>query len=624
METRSGPIEVLSVDVFDTFLLRRCAGPEGVFERAFALGPIAVTHPSQAEDFVRARQAAEAAAREAALARFGAAEVSIDDVYAHFPLAHFGLGDGDWARLVAAEFQAEHEMCLANPELAETLPLLRRNGLRVGFVADGCWDGKRLAELLRICAPDLEWDFLFTACDLRAGKADTLFTQVLGHLRVPPRAAAHMGDNDLADVASPRALGMHAIPYPQAGAALAALFRREAALAEEMWGPVSPSHRLDGGTRTLRRAIAARAPRGSAAFDYGMQVLGPVMAAFDRFVATRVHTLAGHGAPVAVVFAGEHGRLPLEIWRVARDVPAVHLPGGDLAELFSLLPTLDLCRHTIAVVEADGEGCALPSLRAACRDLPHQVHGLHLLGEGGPDADALLTPHLLPPTTCAALHNHMATLNMLCGASGSGRPFREMCDMVRMGAAYFAREATTMGGLAEALLAPEALPWIGATLARALLRPSDDDRALLAALRRHDGGETPCGTAEVALISPGGQRHITISRLRDGLGDIRLRVPVSRDHAGSSIAVAVPAAALPARGTVRAITLQSGDTAVEAMRNPRIRTLPLAAVQPEDMTMTRGTYESGRGHGRLLIALPPLECTMELVTLTVSPVAEAC
>lgn len=622
METRSGPIEVLSVDVFDTFLLRRCAGPEGVFERAFALGPIAAAHPSRAEDFVRERQAAEAAAREAGLARFGAAEVSIDDIYAHFPLARFGLEDGDRARLVAAEFQAEHELCLANPELLETLPLLRRAGLRVGFIADGCWGAGRLAELLRICAPGLDWDFLFTACDLRAGKAGTLFTQVLGKLRVAPRAAAHLGDNDLADVVSTRTLGMHAIPYPQAGAALAALFRRETELAEDMWGPTGPSRRLDGGTRTLRRAIAARAPTGSTAFDYGMRVLGPVMTAFDRFVAARVDALAGDGAPVAVVFAGEHGRLPLELWRVAREMPAVHLPSGDAADLPSLLPTLDLCRHAIAVVEVDGDGGALSSLRTSCRDRPHRVHGLHLLGESGRDVDALLTPHMLSPATYEALRPQMAVLNLLCGAHGAGRPFQEMCDMVRMGAAYFAREAASMGGLAEALLSPEALPWVGATLARALLHPSDDERALLAALRHQQGGETPCGTAEIALISPGVQRRITISRLRDGLGDIRLRVPVPRNRAGN--AVAVPAAALPTRGTVRAITLQSGDSAVEAMRNPRIRTLPLACVQIEDMTMTRGTYESGHGQGRLLIELPPLERAMELVTLTVTPLAEAC
>lgn len=571
-------VEAFSIDVFGTFLLRRCTGPDGVFERAFQLS---ATPAATAEDFIRERRAAEMAARQSARAARGSSEVSIEEIYRHFPTAPFGLGEDAGAALVAAEFQAERELCFANPALSAHLQALRSAGTRVGFIADTCWSGRQVAELLLAVAPDLRWDFLFASCDHGRRKAEGLFALALSELRVAPQAAAHLGDNDLADVISARALGMRAVFHAETDPALEASFQQEDDLLASY---------LDGGARALRRAIGTCAAGDeSAAFTYGLHVLGPVMTAFDRFVAARVAGLCRDGGQAAVVFAAGLGRLPLDLWQAAREVPAFR--EGDDADLSPY-------SHVVAV-SVEGELAALDGL--SC-DL-----ALSLLSDDGAIAEGFVA---LSPTAREVARDEIALLEYLDGPSPLGQ-------QARLGALTFARTLPELRGFPDPFAVPSAPLWTGGILARALLLPTEDERQLRNELKAAAASAVTRSTAQVRMISAGEERSVCVNCVHGVSGEVQVRVPVARS--GGATALAVPASALPARGRLRALTMQWGDSTVEAMRSSQVHRLPLAAVSPVSMSLERGRYDSGSGDGHLLIGLPTLERAVGLLTLTVSP-----
>jgi FMN phosphatase YigB (HAD superfamily) len=306
-----------SFDVFDTFLLRRCTQPDGVFERAFQLSPASATCPDAAASYVQHRIGAEARARKINLDRVGTSEVAISDIYVRFPFRLFGLEAGALPQLVQAEFEAELDLCRTNIEILRLYRNMRDKGLRTGFISDTYWDSGQLAELLRACQPDLAWDFLYASCDHGTNKVDNLFARYLTEQNVDPAKALHIGDNEHADIKGARRHGIQPRHYPQATAHFADQLNRETSAAE-LLSPRSASP-LDQGFRTLRRIVAARSSQRSAAFQLGMSALGPVMSAFDAFIEKRVAELRAQGGTVRVAFLGRDGFLSHQIWRATRN-----------------------------------------------------------------------------------------------------------------------------------------------------------------------------------------------------------------------------------------------------------------------------------------------------------------
>ncbi|MGE5516684.1 MAG: HAD family hydrolase [Bacteroidota bacterium] len=320
---QSGTVAVFSFDVFDTTLLRRCPSPDGVFEQAFRLAPIPANRTALAESYCQQRVLTEAKLRTDAIEKKLSPEVPIGDIYRHFPTAAFGIARDQWQALAEAEFQAECTLCFINPDIFTLIRAARAKGIKVGFLSDTYWSGEQLSRLLRHCAPELEWDFLYASCDHQTGKSDALFARLLADLGVSPSQVAHMGDNETADVRSARKAGIQAVYYPQSSPELGVLFQRETSVFKLIWGQNGAPVRRDDGTRTLRRKITASAGNEqSDAFRYGVSVLGPVMATFDRFVHDRITALKQQGRTVAVAFLARDGLLPLQVWQAVRQDPA--------------------------------------------------------------------------------------------------------------------------------------------------------------------------------------------------------------------------------------------------------------------------------------------------------------
>ncbi|MBI1203243.1 MAG: hypothetical protein GC182_12095 [Rhodopseudomonas sp.] len=314
--------EAVSFDVFDTFLMRRCTTPDGVFERACRLTGCDVTRAGLVESFVQHRRLAEMAARKQSKARQGVSEVTIEQIYEHFPRRLFGLGALTVDDLAAAEFDAELELCVADADIGRLYDRARADGKRTGFISDTYWTGARLARLLRHCRPSLKWDFLYASCDHGSGKSKGLFEIVLTAETLSPAALLHIGDHPVADIATPRRLGVETRFHPQASDSFTGLLNREATALTLLTNAGATGSRLDGGLRSLRRSVARALPDRSTAFSLGATVLGPLMSAFDRFVADRVAALEQTpGRKVAVAFLARDGFLSHKLWSALRQRP---------------------------------------------------------------------------------------------------------------------------------------------------------------------------------------------------------------------------------------------------------------------------------------------------------------
>ncbi|WP_341510023.1 hypothetical protein [Bradyrhizobium sp. ISRA442] len=274
----------------------------------------------------------------------GASEVHIGQIYSFFPFRLFGLARRDLNALVEAEFDAELELCRANPDMLRQYLDMKRAGHRVGFISDTYWDSDRLARLLRACWPGLTWDFLYASCDHGSSKSEALFAIYLSEQGVDAATSFHVGDNEQADIKGARRHGIRPRYYPQATPQLASTFQRETALLDLLCQ--SAPSRLDDGARTLRRMVAARSAEKSLAFHLGLTVLGPVMTAFDAFVARRCEEVAGPGRQVALGFLGRDGFLSHRIWQNLHGAASTYLEinrrVGLIASADTIQPLIDL------------------------------------------------------------------------------------------------------------------------------------------------------------------------------------------------------------------------------------------------------------------------------------------
>lgn len=399
-------LDIVSFDVFDTMLLRRCTTPAGVFEMACRLAGCEITRPGLVESFTQHRSLAEAKARKAAFKATGGGEVTIEQIYDRFPRHLFGLDDIAAERLAEVEFQAELALCVANPDILAFYRSARDAGIRTGFVSDTYWNGKRLGQLLETAAPGLSWDFLYASCDHGTSKSENLFRKVISDERLGQRRMLHVGDNPGADIKAAKRFGIEAHHCRQSSTYFAGLLQREASTFALISPTVAHGQRLDGGLRSLRRCVANRLQTEADAFALGATVLGPVLSAFDRFVWEEIDKLSAEGRQVSVAFLARDGFLPHGIWVAGKQQPvgyveinrrAAALAAADDAIGFKpLFPGIDQIDHA-AVVEMLGADS--PALRSFFARQP----------DGIADGDSLCTklPTLLGKETVKKLAHTM-------------------------------------------------------------------------------------------------------------------------------------------------------------------------------------------------------------------------
>lgn len=374
---------VITFDVFDTFLLRRCTAPDGVFERAFHHLPIAASRPGIKESFVQSRILAELRARQKSVAEISSSEVTIEEIYRRLPRQALGLEDVTIAQLVAAEFQAELDLCLVNPEIQQLAreARVRRQPLRLGFVSDTYWSATQLKQLLGHCAPDLVADFIYTSADHRTSKMATLFDRVMAGEAYAGSAAIHIGDNPVADILGARAFGIAAVHYAQPQERIMQLLARESFAAQLLQAKRPDfSHRLDGGFHLLRRTALSQLPQLSDELTEGAAIFGPLLACFQLFLRRRVAKIAAAGGRTAILFLGRDGHLPFQLWHETQPEPAHYVEINRRVALTANLqdpaPLRDVFEGCHALNEASVQAFLrvdLPSVRRYFAAIPDGI-----------------------------------------------------------------------------------------------------------------------------------------------------------------------------------------------------------------------------------------------------------
>ncbi|MEX0322233.1 MAG: glycosyltransferase [Puniceicoccaceae bacterium] len=182
--------DVLSVDVFDTALKRRCHHPKDVFK--FLENRAVRDCGLKAQPYALAREKAEAIARRKQ-PEDKSPEPTLDEIYAELA-SLCKLNKKDALSLKELELTIEKELLYADPRWLDITEKLRKSGKRVVFVSDMYLDAGTIAGLLSGCGfVDPE---VYSSCEYKASKHDgNLQGLVQKELKIDPGKILHVGDN---------------------------------------------------------------------------------------------------------------------------------------------------------------------------------------------------------------------------------------------------------------------------------------------------------------------------------------------------------------------------------------------------------------------------------------------
>lgn len=188
--------DVISVDLFDTLIMRRTLFPTDVYElvdlRLKQRGIVI-------DNFPQKRLGAEKELGKETIPM-------IHEIYAYMldQCMVSGILPEDLARL---EWEVDRALAVPREELCELLQAVCQQGKPLYIVSDTFYTKDQLAMLLECCGITCYTDIL-ASCDYRTGKTQALFGKLLE--KVPGRTCLHIGDSLDADVEGARKNGLTA------------------------------------------------------------------------------------------------------------------------------------------------------------------------------------------------------------------------------------------------------------------------------------------------------------------------------------------------------------------------------------------------------------------------------
>jgi FMN phosphatase YigB (HAD superfamily) len=228
-----GPaVKVVSVDVFDTLLLRTTRPEEQRFEdiarrQLAALRAAGHQVAATPRDVLILRLQSVRDAKRSTQPVLGDREASYDEI-AGALLDALGLNRDLVPLLRESEIEYEAANLFPNRLLIEILNAARQADKRVICLSDMYFSNRDIGELLRRRAADFAPDAIYVSADYGYGKASGhLYREVARQEGAEPEAIVHCGDSRRADVAMAKSHGLGAVhaPRPLTWRALALLRR---------------------------------------------------------------------------------------------------------------------------------------------------------------------------------------------------------------------------------------------------------------------------------------------------------------------------------------------------------------------------------------------------------------
>jgi hypothetical protein len=118
-------------------------------------------------------------------------------------------------------------------------------------------------------------------------------------------------------------------------------------------------------------------------------------------------------------------------------------------------------------------------------------------------------------------------------------------------------------------------------------------------------GDIKCGSVQIGLFGKNGSATMeTASIYRNGMGDMRIRIPISKAMNLRIIAVAL--AKISSEGVLHGVTTQSGKTIQKASRSNEVKEVPNSKLTTAGLHRSGAYYRATDEDGCLLIDVEPL------------------
>lgn len=279
LEGAARDAEILSVDVFDTAIVRSVFRPIDVFlsiqeEARSIVGDDRL-------DFAAMRREAEHGAREDNYSESGLEDIGLDAIYDRLcELAEIDPQHKD--RLMKLEMEAERRYCSANPEILALCREAQKRDKQVVFTSDMYLPKEFVLDLLREkgYSPD---DLLISSAVGKTKHSGRLFELFCKQYDCDPGRVLHIGDNHHSDSVQAQAQGLRDFHYDaeMEDSTFAAQSRFAAT------GEYSVSDSIFAGL--ARRRLFSKSGAASYSVDLfervGYEVIGPVYLSFVAWVA---------------------------------------------------------------------------------------------------------------------------------------------------------------------------------------------------------------------------------------------------------------------------------------------------------------------------------------------------
>ena len=199
----SGQIKLLSLDVFDT-LLMRCRHSE--LQRFMDMGKVwHKTFPTvSAESFYAARALAHRIAYQSQIPVQGCREPQASAIFKCM-CSILNLAEEDAETLAALELEYETAHLRLNPAVGELVRIAKEQNIKVIAVSDMYWKSDAISKLIENAVGEaLRMDRVYSSSDTGISKSSgLLFDYVLKEEQCAPAAMLHIGDNKESDCVRP-------------------------------------------------------------------------------------------------------------------------------------------------------------------------------------------------------------------------------------------------------------------------------------------------------------------------------------------------------------------------------------------------------------------------------------
>lgn len=273
--------KLISIDVFDTLLLRATAKPIDIFETVWeeaqirGIARLAISK----KEYKKLRIEMERRARLDAPGR----EVSLDDIYGRFP--EFVSDDID--ALKALEVDCEKKCCYVNPVIKKWLVDAKKYGCRLALLSDMYLSSGIIEEILKCNGFDVMLlDEIIVSNEYGCSKQDGALFDVLlqKYHQFSTEEILHIGDNNNSDYNQPLKKGLCAFCYNVIPENLYSIYDYE-----KIRHDVLQSGILS--LRKLATSIKEYTGREKTAYELGSAVIGPVLSLYISWVCRRLEKL---------------------------------------------------------------------------------------------------------------------------------------------------------------------------------------------------------------------------------------------------------------------------------------------------------------------------------------------